>query len=78
MVAQESVTTKAGTFDTFKIQTSIQLQNSIDPTKKAQSLQDTWYAPAIDHWVKRTAETRIDGKLRDKNTTELIEYGRRD
>lgn len=78
VVAQESVTTKAGTFDTFKIQTSIQLQNSIDPTKKAQSLQDTWYAPAIDHWVKRTAETRIDGKLRDKNTTELIEYGRRD
>jgi hypothetical protein len=50
VVAQESVTTRAGTFDTFKIETSFQVQNANDPTKKIQSVQQSWYAPAIDHW----------------------------
>jgi hypothetical protein len=77
VVAQESVTTRAGTFDTFKIETSFQLQNANDPTKKVQSLQESWYAPAINHWVKRSSVTRSDGRVREKNTIELVEYGRR-
>jgi hypothetical protein len=77
VLAQESVTTRAGTFDTFKIETTIQVQNANDPTKKVQVVQQTWYAPAIDHWVKRTAVSRSDGRVREKNTTELVEYGRR-
>jgi len=77
VVGQESITTRAGTFDTFKIELSYQLQNSNDPTKKAQIIQRTWYAPAIDHWVKRTTESRQDGRLTDKNSVELVEYGRR-
>jgi len=77
VLAQESVTTRAGTFDTFKIETTIQVQNANDPTKKAQVVQQTWYAPVIDHWVKRTSVSRSDGRIREKNTTELVEYGRR-
>lgn len=77
MIGQESTTTRAGTFDTFKIETSIQVQNANDPTKKLQAVQETWYAPAIDHWVKRTYVSRLDGRVRDKSTTELVEYGRR-
>jgi hypothetical protein len=77
VLGQESITTKAGTFDTFRIQASFQLQNNNDPTKKLQITQNTWYAPAIDHWVKRTSESRQDGQLREKSTVELIEYGRR-
>jgi hypothetical protein len=77
VVAQESVTTRAGTFDTFKIETSFQIQNANDPTKKLQAEQQTWYAPAIDHWVKRAFVSRSDGRVRDKNTVELVEYGRR-
>jgi hypothetical protein len=77
VVAQESVTTRAGTFDTFKIETSFQVQNANDPTKKIQSVQQSWYAPAIDHWVKRSFVSRVDGHVRDKNTIELVEYGRR-
>jgi hypothetical protein len=76
VVAQERVTTRAGTFDTFKIETSIQIQNANDPTKKMQAVQQTWYAPVIDHWVKRTTETRSEGRVHDKNTIELVEYGR--
>jgi hypothetical protein len=77
VVAQESVTTRAGTFDTFKIETSFQIQNANDPTKKLQAVQQSWYAPAIDHWVKRSFVSRSDGRVRDKNTIELVEYGRR-
>jgi len=77
VVAQESVTTRAGTFDTFKIETSLQIQNANDPTKKYQAVLQTWYAPVIDHWVKRTFVSRIEGHVRDKNTNELVEYGRR-
>lgn len=77
VVAQESVTTRAGTFDTFKIESSFQIQNANDPTKKVQIVQQTWYAPVIDHWVKRSFLSRSDGRVRDKNTVELVEYGRR-
>jgi hypothetical protein len=77
VVAQESVTTRAGTFDTFKIETSLQIQNANDPTRKLQAVQQSWYAPAINHWVKRSYQSRSEGRVRDKNTVELVEYGRR-
>ena len=77
VVAQESVTTRAGTFDTFKIETSYQSQNANDPTKKAQVVIQIWYAPLIDHWVKRSFVSRSDGRVRERSTVELVEYGRR-
>jgi hypothetical protein len=77
VVAQESITTQAGTFDTFKIEVSLQVQNSNDPTKKAQGVQQMWYAPAINHWVKRTYVSRSEGRVRENTTIELVEYGRR-
>ena len=77
VTAKESVTTQAGTFEAFKIETSVQLLNVNDPTKKVQVEQQTWYAPTIDHWVKRTAISRSDGKVRENNSAELVEFGRR-
>jgi hypothetical protein len=40
-------------------------------------VQQTWYAPVIDHWVKRSFVSRSDGRVRERNTIELVEYGRR-
>jgi hypothetical protein len=77
VVAKESVTTRAGTFDTYKIEASVELQNTNDPTKKFLDVRQTWYAPAIDHWVKLSSVMRSDGRVRSKTSTELIEYGRR-
>ena len=39
--------------------------------------QQTWYAPAIDHWVKRSIVARGNGNLIANNTVELVEYGRK-
>ncbi|MGY3448937.1 TapB family protein [Bradyrhizobium sp. USDA 4353] len=77
VVGQESVTTKAGTFESYKIETTLQGVNAKDPSRKMQLTQTMWYAPAVDHWIKRTSETRIDGHVQGKTTMELVEYGRR-
>jgi hypothetical protein len=77
VVGQESVTTRAGTFDTFKIETTYSLRGANDPTKKYQVTTQTWYAPAINHWVKRASVAKADGHVRENSTMELVEYGRR-
>jgi hypothetical protein len=77
VVGEESLTTKAGTFETFKIETSYSVRGVNDPTRKAEITAQTWYAPAIDHWVKRTFISRADKHLRVNNTLELVEYGRK-
>ena len=77
VTAQESVTTPAGTFDTLKIETSYQIQNTNNVTDKAQVVMQTWYAPAIDHWVKRSFTMRYHGRVTANNTVELVDYGRR-
>jgi hypothetical protein len=77
VTAQESVTTPGGTFDTLKIETSYQIQNTNNATDKAQVVMQTWYAPAIDHWVKRSFTMRYHGRVTANNTVELVDYGRR-
>ena len=77
VVGQETITTKAGTFDTFKIDTTMTRHPTNDPTRKSEITRQTWYAPAIDHWVKRTFIVRADGHLQTSETLELVEYGRK-
>jgi hypothetical protein len=77
VVGQESITTKAGTFDTFKIETKFTGRNVNNPTLKNEVTSLTWYAPAIDHWVKRTFVSRADKHLQIDNEIELVEYGRK-
>ena len=77
VVAEESITTKAGTFDTFKIETKFTGRNVNNPTLKNEVTSLTWYAPAIDHWVKRTFVSRADKHLQINNVIELVEYGRK-
>lgn len=77
VAAQETVTTKAGTFETFKIETTFSAQNVNNPTLKNDVTSVTWYAPVIDHWVKRTFVSRTNKHLVINNTIELIDYGRK-
>lgn len=77
VVGQETVTTKAGTFDTFKIETTISRHPTNDPTRKREVVWQTWYAPAINHWVKRTFVVRENKHLATDTRYELTEYGRR-
>lgn len=77
VVGQETITTSAGTFDTFKIETTMSARNANDATKTAQSTMATWYAPAVDHWIKRTSKQMASGHVNGSSTVELVDYGRR-
>jgi hypothetical protein len=77
VVGQETLTTRAGTFETFKIEITSSRRNSRDPSSATETTMTNWYAPTIDHWVKRTYAIRVGNDLRENNTLELIEYGRR-
>ncbi len=77
VVGQENITTKAGTFDTFKIETKFTGTNVNNPMMKNEVTATTWYAPAIDHWVKRTFVSRANQHLHINNVIELVEYGRK-
>jgi hypothetical protein len=77
VTGKETITTRAGTFDVFKIETSIESRNANDTTKKSVSEEQIWYAPAVDHWVKRTSVDRSEGRVRYRTVVELVEYGRR-
>ena len=77
VVGQETITTKAGTFETYKIETTLQRRPTNDPSRKQDITAVTWYAPAIDHWAKRTYVARGNGHLLTNNVVELVEYGRK-
>ncbi|MCC8966675.1 hypothetical protein H8A95_31195 [Bradyrhizobium sp. Pear76] len=77
VVGQETVTTKAGTFEAFKIEAKFSSRSVKDPTRTNEMTSETWYAPAIDHWVKRVEVLRVDKHLQTNNTIELVAYGRK-
>jgi hypothetical protein len=77
VVAQETVTTAAGTFDTFKIETTMTVRSANDPINKYDFIMTTWYAPSVDHWVKRTSKLTINDHLQQNTLLELVGYGRR-
>ena len=77
VVAEESVTTQAGTFATFKVVTGIK-NNPIDgAAKEVLTTVVTWYAPAVNHWVRRTVEVRVGGRIQENTSHELIDYSRK-
>ncbi len=77
VVGKESVTTSAGTFDVFKIETTMRQINSNDQTKAATLTAALWYAPSINRWVRKTHKLQVEGRLRNSETEELSDYSRK-
>ncbi len=75
VVAQEKLTTKAGTFDTYRIETTWTAHDTWDSTVRFEYQQTTWFAPEINHWVKRTTVLRTDDLVRERNTLALTKWG---
>jgi hypothetical protein len=74
---QETVTTKAGQFDAYVIETHVTVRNTKDPTRVTEYKVRTWFSPEVNHWVKRTVTTIQDGHVFNDETVMLIEYGRK-
>jgi hypothetical protein len=77
VVGEERVTTPAGTFETYRVDTTVRLVNTMDQTKSSTWTFVFWYAPAVNRWVKRKTEARSEGRLRDSSIEELTEYSRK-
>jgi hypothetical protein len=78
VTGQESVTTKAGTFDTFTIETTQAVRSTKNPSGSAQIMIRTWFSPEVNHWVRRNFLRRVGGLIVSNETIELVEYGRKD
>lgn len=77
VLAQETVTTPAGTFETFKIERHVMQYNTVDQTKGSETDIVTWYAPKINRWVRRTFVTRIEKRVRSSTSEELADFSRK-
>ena len=76
IVAQETVTTPAGSFETFKVERQLKEFNAADPSRSAEAQVVMWYAPQINHWVRRTIVTKVEKRMRSNETDELVAYNR--
>jgi hypothetical protein len=77
VAGQEAVKTKAGTFEAFRIETTASGSALNDPTLADEFIGQTWYAPAIANWVKRSSILRRNNRLMLNDSFELVEFGRR-
>jgi hypothetical protein len=76
VVGREMMTTPAGTFDTFKIETRVQSLNASDPSQLSQYENITWYAPQINHWVRRKLVVKIRNRTQSSTSEELVDFSR--
>jgi hypothetical protein len=77
VVAQESITTDAGSFDTFKIEQQARWLDPRDPARAWEFQVVTWYAPQINHWVRRTELIKFDKRVRYNTSVELADFTRK-
>jgi hypothetical protein len=77
VTGRESVTTKAGKFDTTLVETSFVMRNNAELTRTSETIIRTWYNDEINHWVKRNTVVRQNGLVFQNETVELVEYGRK-
>jgi hypothetical protein len=72
VTAAEMVTTKAGRFETYRVEFVARFSPSLFRHDEINAV--VWFAPRIDHWVKSYEEGHKDGRLVLKRTQTLIEY----
>jgi hypothetical protein len=77
VTGQESRTTEAGTFDTFKIEFLIKQFQSSDPSKLWDIQTIKWYAPQVNHWVRETSVMNFDKRTRSSTSAELVDFSRK-
>jgi hypothetical protein len=76
VVAQEMITTDAGTFDTFKIEHQARWLDTLDPARMWELQIVSWFAPQINHWARRTSQIKFEKRLRESTSEELANFNR--
>lgn len=77
VVAFEKVIVPAGTFDAFKITLVLDAASTDEDANIGNTIETYWYAPSVKRWVKVETTFTRDGRVRNKDTIELLEYSLR-
>ena len=77
IVTQETVTTPAGTFETFKIERQIKEYNVADPSRYRDMQMLMWFAPQINHWIRRTFIIKQEKRTVGNTVDELVQIIRK-
>jgi hypothetical protein len=77
VAAQEMLTTPAGTFETFRIERQVKQVNAADPSRVTEFQFILWFAPQINHWVRRTELTKVQTHTLENISDELTAFGRK-
>ena len=77
VVGEERITTPAGTFDTYRVDTMVRLLNTRDQTKSQTWTFVFWYAPSVNRWVKGRRKRATRAVLEIHSIDELTEYSRK-
>lgn len=78
VAAQETITTPAGTFETFRIETQMHEISATDPSRSWEFQVTRWYAPQVNRWVRWTSTTKTQGRTTASRSEELVEYARKE
>jgi len=73
VVAQETVTTPAGTFETFKIDRQLKEYSIADPSRYRDMQVIMWFSPQINHWVRRTSVVKQEKRTISNSSDELVQ-----
>jgi hypothetical protein len=71
---RETITTPAGTFETFKIERQARMFNIAAPASFAEYQVVLWFAPEVNHWVRRTIITKVERRTRGSISEELTAF----
>jgi hypothetical protein len=74
IVAFEKVTVPAGVFDAYRIERDIETHSNNSDANTLKGRIITWYAPAVKKFVRRESITFANGRERNKEVNELVEY----
>lgn len=76
VAGQESVTTIAGTFETFRIEHKAAWTyiHATDPPQELEEDVVMWYAPQVNRWVRKSAIVRVEKHLRTNASLQLLDF----
>lgn len=74
VVALEQVTVPAGVFQAYKIENNMESRSGDSNANTSKAHIVTWYAPAVQRFVRREISVFSNGRLRNKSVDELLEY----
>jgi hypothetical protein len=77
VTGQEEGTTPAGTFATFKIERQARAFNVAAPSVFTETHAVLWYAPEVNHWVRRTILQKVQKRTRESISEELTAFTRK-